>query len=234
MITGKRLLIVNADDFGQSRAVNRGIIEAHEQGIVSSASLMVRWPKATEAAALARHHLKLGMGLHLDFGEWALRSGEWIPLYEVAPLDDERAIAGAIAEQLDRFRALLGRDPSHLDSHQHAHQHSPVRELMIEVARKLGVPLRGVGPIHYCGSFYGQTSEGASRLEAVGVVALLRILEDLREGCTELACHPAAGDDLDTMYRMERMEELRSLCDPRIRAAILTLGIEVVSFDGLQ
>jgi len=234
MIAGKRILIVNADDFGQSHAVNRGIIEAHEKGIVTSTSLMVRWPKAVEAAALARNQQQLGIGLHLDLGEWALRNGEWIPLYVVAKLDEERAVADAIAEQLKRFQDLVGRNPTHLDSHQHVHQHSPVRELMTEAAHKLGVPLRGVGPIRYCGSFYGQTNEGANLLDAIGVGALLRILEDLPEGCTELACHPAAGDDLETMYRAERVEELRTLCDPRIRATIRALGIEVVSFAALQ
>ena len=50
----KRYLIVNADDFGQSHGVNRGIIEAHERGVVTSASLMVRWPAARKAAAYAR------------------------------------------------------------------------------------------------------------------------------------------------------------------------------------
>ena len=65
-----RYLIVNADDFGQSRGINRGITEAHEQGIVTSASLMVRWPAAPEAAAYARSHGSLSLGLHFDFGEW--------------------------------------------------------------------------------------------------------------------------------------------------------------------
>lgn len=55
-----RFLIVNADDFGQSPGVNRGIIEAHEHGIVTSASLMVRWPAATEAAAYGRQSRRCG------------------------------------------------------------------------------------------------------------------------------------------------------------------------------
>jgi YdjC-like protein len=50
-MTAARYLIVNADDFGQSSGVNRGIIEAHEKGILTSASLMVRWPATEEAAA---------------------------------------------------------------------------------------------------------------------------------------------------------------------------------------
>ncbi|PYS69828.1 MAG: hypothetical protein DMF73_14065 [Acidobacteria bacterium] len=57
----QRYLIVNADDFGQSPGINRGVIEAHENGIVTSASLMVRWPAAAEAAQYARGHPDLSV-----------------------------------------------------------------------------------------------------------------------------------------------------------------------------
>jgi chitin disaccharide deacetylase len=53
--------IVNADDFGLSRGIKRGIAEAHEQGIVTNASLMVRWSAAGDAAAYARNHPALGV-----------------------------------------------------------------------------------------------------------------------------------------------------------------------------
>jgi predicted glycoside hydrolase/deacetylase ChbG (UPF0249 family) len=49
-----------------------------------------------------------------------------------------------------------------------------------------------------------------------------------------LGCHPADGDDLNTMYRRERLEELRVLCDPRVRAAIQSMGIELRSFKNLS
>ena len=60
-----RRVIVNADDFGQSTGVNRGIIEAHEHGIVTSASLMVTGDAYDEAVALAHENPRLGVGLHL-------------------------------------------------------------------------------------------------------------------------------------------------------------------------
>lgn len=58
----KPYLIVNANDFGQSAGVNQGIITAHEQGIVTSASLMVRWPAAVEATAYGRAHPEFSLG----------------------------------------------------------------------------------------------------------------------------------------------------------------------------
>ncbi len=87
-----RRLIVNADDFGQSRGVNRGVIEAHERGIVTSASLMVRWPAAAEAAAYARSRSGVSVGLHVDLGEWAAEAGAWRPRYAVTAVDDAGAV----------------------------------------------------------------------------------------------------------------------------------------------
>jgi predicted glycoside hydrolase/deacetylase ChbG (UPF0249 family) len=52
----------------------------------------------------------------------------------------------------------------------------------------------------------------------------------LPTGCTELACHPAEGEDLDTMYCRERVQELETLCDARIRAVVDEVGIELCSF----
>src|SRR3712207_7115710 len=51
------------------------LFRSYEGGIVTSASLMVRWPAATEAAAYAREHRDLSVGLHLDLGEWVYREG---------------------------------------------------------------------------------------------------------------------------------------------------------------
>ena len=95
-----RYLIVNADDFGQSPGINRGVIQAYEKGILTSASLMVRWPAAAEAAGYARRNPDLGVGLHLDFGEWIYRDGKWLPLYRVVDESDPRAVRAEIRRQL--------------------------------------------------------------------------------------------------------------------------------------
>lgn len=224
-------LIVNADDFGQSHGVNRGIIEAHERGIVTSASLMVRWPAAAEAAAYARDHLRLSLGLHLDFGEWTYRGGTWVSLYRVVDVADATAVAAEVTRQLEAFRAQVGTDPTHLDSHQHAHRHEPARSIVLGAARTLGIPLRHFSSsVRYCGRFYGQDDEGRSYPDGISVAGLTRLLEGLPSGWTELGCHPALGDDLETMYRTERANEVTTLCDPRVRAALAALQIELCCF----
>jgi predicted glycoside hydrolase/deacetylase ChbG (UPF0249 family) len=233
-MSSKRCLIVNADDFGQSLGINRGIIEAYENGIVTSASLMVRWPAAAEAAAYAREHRELSLGLHLDLCEWICRDGDWEPLYEVAPLDDGVAIAEEITRQVSTCREFIGQDPSHLDSHQHVHRAEPVRSIMVDVARQLGVPLRDCSPsIRYCGEFYGQSGNGYPYPDSISVEGLIKTLAELPTGITELGCHPGLGDDLDTMYGKERIEEVKALCDPRVRAAIIAGGIELYSFHNI-
>ena len=106
-----KYLIVNADDFGQSSGVNRGIIKAYCRGIVTSASLMVRWPGAMEASAYAREHPSLSLGLHVDLGEKVFRAGEWVPVYAVVPLQDTTAIRDEITRQLEVFHHLMGHAP---------------------------------------------------------------------------------------------------------------------------
>ncbi|HXJ64516.1 MAG TPA: ChbG/HpnK family deacetylase, partial [Actinomycetota bacterium] len=155
-----RALIVNADDFGQGQGVNRGVIRAFEEGILTSASAMVRWPAASEAAAYARAHPSLGVGLHVDLGEWAYRRGEWVPLYEVVPMKPD-PVRLEVERQVARFRELFGTNPTHLDSHQHVHRDEPVRSELWNLAAELGVPLRMFNPrIRYCGDFYGVDPRG--------------------------------------------------------------------------
>ena len=224
-----RRLIVNADDFGLSEGVNRGIIETHERGIVTSTSLMVSRQCARSAAAYARHHDELSVGLHLDLGEWVYHDGEWIAIAEPA-----RPLEAEAIHQLGAFRELLGRDPSHVDSHQHAHRSGPAAAAAIDTARMLGVPLRAVDKhVGYCGAFYGQSGTGEPHPEWVTVEALIDVLAGLRPGVTELGCHPGLGPAFEPVYGKERADELRALCDPRVRAALRDFDIELISFADL-
>jgi predicted glycoside hydrolase/deacetylase ChbG (UPF0249 family) len=233
-MTAERHLVVNADDFGLSSGVNWGIIKAHEHGIVTSASLMVRGPAAPEAAVYSREHPDLSLGLHVDLGEWAYRDEAWVPLYEVVPVEDPAAVADEVSRQLSTFRRLVGKDPTHIDSHQHVHVRESVRPIVVNIARDLAVHLRRYSSVvHYCGDFYGQTAEGLPSSYGISVEGLIKILEALTPGITELSCHPGEANDLDTMYRSERLEEVKALCDPRIRAAISTLEIELCSFTNI-
>ena len=132
-----RILIVNADDFGRSDGVNRGVIQAHEKGIVTSASLMVRYAAAADAAEYGRHRPQLSLGLHVDLGEWLYQDGTWTAVYELDQFEDE------VERQLDAFRSLVPRDPTHLDSHQNRlfQSNKDLFEVLLRVAHENNLPV---------------------------------------------------------------------------------------------
>jgi chitin disaccharide deacetylase len=225
-----RVLIVNADDFGQTAGVTRGIVEAHERGIVTSASLMVRFEAAAEAAAYARRDRDLSVGLHVDFGEWTVGDEGWEPIYTL-PSEDPQEVSREVERQLEVFRALVGKDPTHLDSHQHAHREEPVKSSVLELGRALGVPVRHFSPqVRYLGNFYGQGEDAQPYGELIRVPALTELLRSLEQGVTELGCHPGYAEGLASSYVSEREAELETLCDPRVRGVLAEEGIELRSF----
>ena len=229
-----RRLVVNADDFGRSGAINAGVVHGHVHGIVTSASLMVRHPAATEAVAEAREHPELGLGLHLDLAEWERVAGDWRPKYTVVDTDDRRAVTREVERQLERFRSLVGADPGHLDSHQHVHRDEPVRSVAVDTAAALAIPLREHGGIRYCGAFYGQDRHGGSFRQAIAPGALATLVRELAPGATELGCHPATTAESFTSYSAERPLELHALCDPGVERAIREAGVQLCSFRQLK
>jgi predicted glycoside hydrolase/deacetylase ChbG (UPF0249 family) len=151
-----RLLVINADDFGFAPGVNRGIVEAHEAGTLSSTSMMVNAPAFDEAVQLVRTRVpRLGVGLHLN-----LITGR--PLTEAASLVNPRtgcfhslpelatrALSGRVHQpdvrrecdaQLAALRSA-GIVPTHLDSHRHAHALPGVLAAVVASARAAGVPV---------------------------------------------------------------------------------------------
>jgi predicted glycoside hydrolase/deacetylase ChbG (UPF0249 family) len=225
-----RLLIVNADDFGHSEAVDAGVIEAHERGIVTSASMLVLRPNAEAAAAYAQR-ATLDLGLHVDLGEWEFDEAEgWSARYEI-PAHDVRS---EVRRQLAQFELLVGRTPTHLDSHQHVHRDEPARSVLRRLADELGVPLRHFTPgLGYCGDFYGQDEEGRPFPSNVSVESLMKLLRHLPEGATELCCHPGQGEIADSSYGRERARELEALCDADVRRVLESGRIELTRFSDL-
>jgi predicted glycoside hydrolase/deacetylase ChbG (UPF0249 family) len=215
-----------------SPGVNAGIVEAHARGIVTSASLMVRQAGAAEAAELAAAHVRLAVGLHLDLGQWDYANGEWTAAYMRCNQQDEAAVSEECRDQLQAFRALLGREPTHLDSHQHVHDSEPVSSVMEAIAAELGVPLRG-RRVRYEGGFYGQTGKGEPVPEGITPAHLAAMIRALPPGWSEIGCHPALGAVSESSYDLEREHELRALCDPALPAVLAEEGVRLRSFADL-
>ena len=106
----------------------------------------------------------LALGLHVDLGEWAFVDGEWVRRYSFLPGEAhaESQLREEVRRQLDAFRRIVGRDPTHLDSHQHVHREQPLRSVCLGLAEELGVPLRHFAPrVRHVGGFYGQAADGS-------------------------------------------------------------------------
>ncbi len=214
-----KYLIVNGDDFGASRGINRGMIEAHQRGILTSTSLLVKTPYAEEAAALARMVPDLSVGLHADVRD-ALEES-----------DDGAGLRGSLRLQYDRFEEIMGRPPTHLDSHHNVHLDAKALPHFLELAAEHRLFLREHSKIHYFSKFYGQWS-GRTHLEQVSVDKLCQMLKtQIGGGITELCCHPGYVDkDHKTSYSVEREAELSTLCDRRIRSELAEQSIKLISY----
>ena len=142
---------MHADDLGLSTAANRGILCAHEAGVVTSTSLLANLPGAEQGAMLARRAPALEVGLHLNLTTSPARTlvgpdGQFRPLrtqllallfWRVDP--DE--VHAELEAQLARARAL-GLSITHLDGHEHVHVFGAARAPVFAVARSTGLAVR--------------------------------------------------------------------------------------------
>ena len=226
-----KYLIVNADDFGASPGVNRGILEAHSRGIVTSASLMVDAADGEEAARMGRKAPWLGLGLHVDLHAHITNGHE----AGDRGANEHGSLQLELTRQIGRFVELVGRPPSHIDSHRDVHRDPCLLPAFLELARRWNVPLRGHSQVRCLPEFYGQWA-GESHPEQLGVESLARILErGVGEGFTELICHPGYCDGtLVSSYAREREVEVATLSDPRTRRVLLDLGIRLVNHGAVR
>jgi hopanoid biosynthesis associated protein HpnK len=151
-----RFVIINGDDFGFSSGVNHAIIQAHEQGILTSASLMVTGAAVEEAVALAKAHPTLAVGLHLVIGcGKAVLPPDQIPhLVDQAGNFPEDPVLTGLRYQFDRaaqrelpleIRAQLekfnqtGLSLAHVDGHLHHHAHPVVLRHLVNLADEFNI-----------------------------------------------------------------------------------------------
>ena len=246
-------LIVNADDLGRTHGINTGVFEAHRLGIVTSATAMVNYDSIREAAAMSRENPSLGIGLHvaLTGGRAALPASEILTLVDARGAQPKKPeglegarpeeIAAEVERQFKRFLEVFGRKPTHLDSHHHSHRRPDVFEAVRSLALREGLPVRNAGGVmgealKKAGLRTNDAFEERFFDEGVTVANLVRIIEHLPEGCTELMCHPAHADAelaASSSYASVRVLELAALCDPRVKSALARADVRLVRFSDL-
>lgn len=251
-------LIVNADDFGRARGINRGVLRAHRDGIVTATTLMVAAPASEDAGRAAHDAPSLDVGVHLvlTYGRPVSDPATVRSLVErdgsfprrpdaflgTGRADREEALAEYRA-QLARARTLLGRAPTHLDSHHWLHDEPALEWAMTTLARETGMPVRphddaqrdrlraaGIRTVdHYRRDFQHEGHVDMATLE--------RILADIGDGVTELGCHPGEPDAelaATSTYASLRSDELATLTDERAKAAVARNGITLSDYAVLR
>jgi hopanoid biosynthesis associated protein HpnK len=280
-----RQVIVTADDFGLSPAVNEAIERSHCEGVLRCASLMVSGAAAQDAVQRARRLPELRVGLHIvvvdgrpvlpaasvpdlvdgdgRFGTRLVRSG--IRFFFVPRV--RRQLEAEIRAQFEAFTAN-GLALDHVNVHKHMHLHPTVLSLILKIGREFGVramrlpyeplhTLRGlharrIGPVLYAallspwngllrrrmrraGIRFNQYVFGLSTTGRMTEETVLRIVQGLPEGVSEIYFHPAApcfaGGGRPMFDRREA--ELWALVSPRVRAALTASGIRMISFSEL-
>jgi predicted glycoside hydrolase/deacetylase ChbG (UPF0249 family) len=219
-------LIINADDFGYGHGINRGIAELHDLGVVTSAALMVNTPATREAVRLAARRPRLSLGLHVNFTNESERLVEF---------DDPQICRREVRRQFDCFVDLIGRLPTHLDSHQHVHRRRPCQPSFLELAEEYGLPLRDRLPVTFKGGFYSQWEYGVPQPLKVSFAALSHIVStELSSGIYELAVHPGYYDPVARyLYNRDREWELQTLADPRLSGLLRDRDVRLISYGQL-
>jgi len=281
-------LIVTGDDFGLSSLVNGAVIQAHRQGILTSASLMVNGGAFHEAVALAKDNPELGVGIHITL----VRGASTLSERELSPLVDgsgrfyeEPARAGLRYFFQKKARPLLEREmeaqiqkflstgltPSHMDGHLHFHVHPTILEILLDLAGKYSIPgfrlpreplavnlqadhrNPGMKSLYFL-VYRWLCSHAEKRLRPLsmlfpdrffGLLAsghmtesyLLRIIESLRPGITEMGLHPALALPPELRQwapQYEYEKELEALLSPRVRERIEARNIQLANYRSLS
>jgi len=240
-----RFLVVNADDVGLCPGVNRGTLDAVHAGTVTSISVFVGPDFHVDFRPYTEAGVSVGLHLNLTLGEPCTpfqeipslvdRAGRFIHDREtlfsrVKWADAEREMSS----QIDLFRTLAGRNPSHLDTHKHLHALNPgLFHVVSRLARELNVPLRA------------RDDEGRDDCRRAGVRSTDCFLGDVRPapywtvrrleeqlaqvpvGTTELMCH--LGIDMEEIpglwYLHERETETETFCSERAKFILSALAL---------
>ena len=226
-------LIINADDFGYSRAVNYGIIDAYKIGLLTSTTMMTNMPGTDHGVILADENPGLGVGVHLVLtcGRPLLKNHKTIvdgegnfrelSFYEKMGFQiDLEEVYREWKEQIERFLSF-GLIPTHLDSHHHVNAKGDIYKVFLRLAREYGLPVRNNmnKEVYENGYEYRRTDVFVGEVEKA-ILVPEKLIRSLEENSTiEIMCHPAYVDNFllrSSSFVYPRLEELELLTDDKI------------------
>jgi predicted glycoside hydrolase/deacetylase ChbG (UPF0249 family) len=246
-----RQLIVTADDFNLSEGVSRGILAAHQHGIVTETSVMVNLGDLQHAAALLTAAPRLAVGLHLNItrgrplaaphavAELLGSEGYFHGSPQALPTRlGVETVRAEFQSQLEAFMQVFGRLPQHLDTHHHVHQHPDVLQALLDLATPLKLPVRSIDPYMRASIRARGLGSPTQFLGDAGdepywtVVRLQATLRTLPPGLSELMCHPGYFNDAIaySRYGRQRDVEREALCAPEVTATVQETGVQLVTY----
>jgi predicted glycoside hydrolase/deacetylase ChbG (UPF0249 family) len=234
-------LIVTADDVALDRGMTAGTIEAHRHGIVTACSIVANGREFDDAVARLRDCPSLEIGVHLTLvEERALTTGETMPRNYVRYMLSRRGDPEPeLRAQIERVLAA-GLSITHLNGHQHLHQLPRISRIVQRLAREYGINYvrvvndQGGTRRRAAMAVLNALGDGSRRTIGVaeaGHLNVERIVEllDYVSDVTELVAHPGINVCGYAHWNYEWDAETRALCDPRLRAAISSKAIELIS-----
>lgn len=253
--SGRKLLIVNADDCNLTRGVTRSILEAHAGGIVTSTTFLINLPVADTDVRRLKRSAGLGIGLHLNITLGSpVSSSSKIPSLTDGSVFKKKlsycTVKPAAAEvyleyetQIKKFKKVFGRLPTHLDTHHQLHDEVFFMKVLSRLARAWKLPVRRSVLIAGKESVRGLSF---ARLKTTDFLegnldpsrhwrktTLLKALKTVSSGVTEIMCHPGYDDrSLESIssFTSGRQTEYEALVDPAVKSRIRTLGIELTHY----
>lgn len=246
------LLIINADDFGYCPAINMGIIESYQQGILSSTTLMAGMPGFDQAVKLAKQNPGLGVGVHLtltcqkpvrkDIPSLVDSNGDFhnINFYEKNFSIDRDELYKEWKAQIDKV-IESGIQPDHLDSHHHVHTIGHITDVFEQLAHEYKLPVRGN---YQTSSDIKSANYFFSTFDSLGVTKEIwkpydvhNLVENVQTfSSVEAMCHPGyldteiiEGSSLTT----NRTYTMRELKNPRYKELFKEKGVILGTYKDL-
>lgn len=248
-------LIVNADDFGYSRAVSYGIVDAHHTGIVTSTTMMCNIGDLEHPVQLAQENQTLGIGIHLvltsgspvsenvpSLVDWNGRFYSYREFLNNIQSIKKEEIEREWTSQIERFLST-GLKPTHLDTHHHVHAQQEVLPIAIQLAKKYGLPLRRVNNESTLESVYGSVKTTNLLFtdfykENVNIECFEALLLNSvgKVQTVEINCHPGYVDGKlvkQSSYVYQRIKEFTVLTSREIKSRIKQLNIDLITFSDI-
>jgi len=243
-------LIVNADDFGISKAVTLGILEAHKNGVITSTSMMCNMPATEYTAGLLKDYPDLGVGIHFVLtagfplaklvNSLVDEIGRFHSQYEIEDFAIIEDIRKECRCQMDKFLSFSIK-PTHINCHHHVHKFSKVFQVVKEFALEYDIPVRAINEIskeefngirttaNFAEGFYGENGE-----IVITAQAFINTIEKNKEfESLEIMCHPGHLDEelIETSsYAIPRLKELATLTCDEVKNYIKENKIQLITF----